>query len=442
MHVVVCTTLTLQGTFPSDYPHRWLWLHAATRGTQALHHPPNFCELPDRVAAAISTLIREDVFAADVTDANSSSPFGDAPIWRGWQMVIGPMDTCLGACTLMDNVEENNRENYCQDTQVVIPTCLHTPVLILELGVHVVVSQPWLPGHLPQWLPHRWLWLHAATRGPQALHHPALNFCELPDRVAAAIATLIREDVFAADVTDVNQLIPIWGLPPAHHHRQSHASMHPSEGADSTDTEGTGHMGWLSMEEVRCFAMWDALCQGHHQHWCPTPWGAEADVEDNSEEDEAAEVTDNIMYTSPCHQVSMLYIPILATHRDCGSPYAHNPLHPSPRMTPQTRILPLMYCPCPACTTLHTARHWCWTSPTEDNVTKKVRMPTKEEEQADDLVHHSHEEHRRKEHSCTQSKSRNRRHKQKDKDEKPEAPESAMVPARYESTHYNQRHQE
>ena len=102
------------------------------------------------------------------------------------------------------------------------------------------------------------------------------NFRELPARVAAAMTTLIQEDILAAKSADAEHHAPLRGLPlllscphvtsttmPRH-------DQHQSEGAESSDTENARHMEDLSMEEAKCLLVRELLsCQGHSHLRCP-----------------------------------------------------------------------------------------------------------------------------------------------------------------------------
>ena len=65
---------TLQGEFPSNFPVKGFGFVQPRNDLRRSIIPPNFRELPTRVAAAMTTLIREDVQAADEAFAEYHSP--------------------------------------------------------------------------------------------------------------------------------------------------------------------------------------------------------------------------------------------------------------------------------------------------------------------------------------------------------------------------------
>ena len=104
-----------------------------------------------------------------------------------------------------------NRKVQCH---IVVPTCLRTPVLILDPKECMCwYHNPELQGAFPTQFPvdgFGFVQPHNDLR--RSIIPP--NFCELLARVAATITTLIREDILAAEVADAEYHAPLRGLPP------------------------------------------------------------------------------------------------------------------------------------------------------------------------------------------------------------------------------------
>ena len=149
----------------------------------------------------------------------------------------------------------HNRKMECG---IVIPTCLHTPVLILDPKECMRrYHNPDLQGSFPTRFPVGGFGF-VQLRNDLCRSIIPPNFRELPARVAAVMATLIREDISAADVADAEYHAPLRGLPPLLSSSQvtstttPRCDRHSSEGADSTDTENARRLDNLSMDEATC----------------------------------------------------------------------------------------------------------------------------------------------------------------------------------------------
>ena len=83
---------TLQGAFPTDFPVNGFGFVQPRNDLRQSIIPPNFRELPFRVAAVMTTLIREDIQAADEAFAEYHSPIRGLP----------PSASCSHAITTSD----------------------------------------------------------------------------------------------------------------------------------------------------------------------------------------------------------------------------------------------------------------------------------------------------------------------------------------------------
>ena len=167
-------------------------------------------------------------------------------------------------------------QNRIMECGIVVPTCLRTPVLILDPRECMRrYHKPELQGAFPTKFPIEGFgYVQPRNDLRRSIIPP--NFRELPARVVAVMTTLIREDVQAADMADAERNAPIRGLLPLLSSSKVTSSTspyrgrHPSEGAESTDTESARHFDDLSMEETRCLVVRDMLtCQGHSHLGCP-----------------------------------------------------------------------------------------------------------------------------------------------------------------------------
>ena len=168
----------------------------------------------------------------------------------------------------------NKIDGYLQNRKmecgIVVPTCLRTPVLILDPRecMHRY-HKPELQGAFPTQFPVEGFGFIQPRNDLRRSIIPP-NFRELLARVVAAMTTLIREDTQAADAADAEYNAPLRGLPPLLSSSKVTSSTtpccghHQSEGTESTDTESTRHMDELTMEEARCSVVREMLtCQGH-----------------------------------------------------------------------------------------------------------------------------------------------------------------------------------
>ena len=69
----------LQGAFPTQFPVEGFGFVQPRNDLRQSIIPPNFRELPARVVAAMTTLIREDTQAADTADAEYNAPHSSPP---------------------------------------------------------------------------------------------------------------------------------------------------------------------------------------------------------------------------------------------------------------------------------------------------------------------------------------------------------------------------
>ena len=167
-------------------------------------------------------------------------------------------------------------QNRIMECGIVVPTCLRTPVLILDPRECMRrYHKPELQGAFPTQFPVEGFGFVQPRNDLRWSIIPP-NFRELPARVVAVMTTLIREDIQAADVANAEYEAPLRGLPLLLSSSIVTSSTspcrgrHQSEGTESTDTENARHMGDLSMEEARCSVVREMLtCQGHSHLRCP-----------------------------------------------------------------------------------------------------------------------------------------------------------------------------
>ena len=166
-------------------------------------------------------------------------------------------------------------QNRKMECGIVVPTCLRTPVLILDPPECMRrYHKPELQGAFPTKFPIDGF---GPVQPRNDLRRSIIppNFRELPEKVTAAMATLIREDIQAADAADAEHHAPIRGLPPlissskVTSSTSPRCSRRPSEGAESIDTESARYMDDLHMEEPRCCMLRETLhCTGHSCRGC------------------------------------------------------------------------------------------------------------------------------------------------------------------------------
>ena len=149
-------------------------------------------------------------------------------------------------------------QNQIMECGIVVPTCLRTPVLILEPRECMRrYHKPELQGAFPTQFPVKGFGFVQPCNDLRRSIIPP-DFRELPARVVAAMTTLIREDIQAADAANAEYHAPLRDLPPLLSSSKVTSSTmprrdrHQSEGAKSTDTESARRMDDLSMEEVKC----------------------------------------------------------------------------------------------------------------------------------------------------------------------------------------------
>ena len=230
-------------------------------------------------------------------------------------------------------------ENRKIECGIVVPTCLRTPVLILEPRecMHRY-HDPELQGAFPtQFLIKGFGFVQPCNDLRRSIIPP--NFRELPARVAAAMTTLIREDILAADAADTEYHSTLRGLPPLLSSPQVTSTTtprrdrRPLEGGESTDTENARRMDDLSMEEAKCSLVREVLCcQGHShlrcppvRHGCCTPARGMRDDKDDQ--------------LSPRRSVSMADVSVSEAKRNLESSWNHAPAPILPLMSLLARPL-------------------------------------------------------------------------------------------------------
>ena len=167
-------------------------------------------------------------------------------------------------------------DNCTMECNIVVPTCLCTPVLILDPKECMRrYHDPTLQGEFPTNFPVKGFGFVQPRNDLRRSIIPP-NFRELPSRVAAAMTTLIREDVQAADEAFAEYHSPIRGLHPPSSCSHAIATSDPSsvrrqaEEAENSDTESARCMAGLSMEEG-CMVVRDIVSrQGNPHLMCPS----------------------------------------------------------------------------------------------------------------------------------------------------------------------------
>ena len=295
-------------------------------------------------------------------------------------------------------------ENRRIECGIVVPTCLRMPVLILEPRECMRrYHNPEQQGAFPTQFPIKGFGFVQPRNDLRRSIIPP-NFRELPARVAAAMTTLIREDVLAADAADTEYHSTLRGLPPLLSSSQVTSTTtprrdrRPSEGGDSTDTENARRMDDLSMEEAKCSLVREVLCcQGHShlrcppvRHTCCTPARRMCDDEDDQ--------------PSPRRSVSVADISVAEAKHNLESSWNQAPAPILPLMSILAR--PPMSSPRKDTSIADlTGRHldashqsrrdlakWA-PSPAEQEQSKKARTPsTEEEDETDEMVRHSQEQ--------------------------------------------------
>ena len=351
--------------------------------------------------------------------------------------LLNKIDSYLGNCKM--------------ECGIIVPTCLRTPVLILDPKECMRrYHRPELQGAFPTQFPvNGFGFMQPCNDLRRSIIPP--NFRELLARVAAVMTTLIREDILAAEAADTEYYAPLRGLPPllSCSHVTStttpHRDRRQPEGAESSDTENARRMEDLSMEETKCSLVRELLsCQGHSHLRCPPAKHATCSP--------AKELYDNMVDSaSPRRSVPVSNLSIADTKRDLASSWTHVP----------ASILPLMSLlahPAPSCSRSGTDVGQLMgrqldanrqsrrdmakraSSPAEQKHKKKARTPSteEEEEETDELVRHSQEQRQRQERSRARSKSQNRRRHRAKSQARTQAAEAtsakeSFIPAGYEN---------
>ena len=343
----------------------------------------------------------------------------------------------------------NNRTIECN---IVVPTCLRTPVLILDPKECMRrYHHPTLQGAFPTDFPINGF---GFVQLRNDLHRSIIppNFRELPFGVAAAMTTLIREDIQAADEAFAEYHSPIRGLPPSASCSHAITASDPysvrrqAEEAENSDTESARRMAGLSMEE-KCLLVRDIVShQGNPHLTCPPPTAhvacSSATGLLNREE----------CVASPCRSLSVRDLSIAAAKRDLAAPCC---THVPPDIPP---LMTLYAQPVPSCSRLDTdvaqvtgrqldARKQNRRemskrapSPAAQLHPKKARTPSTEgEEETDQMVRLSREEVQKRERGRARSSSRNRQRRRTKSASRASAAQAtetkdSYIPAGYENT--------
>ena len=343
----------------------------------------------------------------------------------------------------------NNRTIECN---IVMPTCLRTPVLILDPKECMRrYHHPTLQGAFPTNFPINGFGFVQLRNDLRRSIIPP-NFRELPFRVATVMTTLIREDIQAADEAFAEYHSPIRGLPPSASGSHTITALDPynvrrqAEETENSDTESTRRMAGLSMEE-RCLLVRDIVsCQGNPHLMCPPA----AHVACSSAR---GPLNREECVASPHCSLSVRDLSIAAAKRDLAAPCCtHAPPDIPPSMTLHAQ-------PAPSCSRLDTdvaqvtgrqldtrkqnRRDMSKRAPSlaAQLHPKKARTPsTEEEDETDQIVRLSREEVQKREHDRARSSSRNpQRRRAKSASlayRRPGATETkdSFIPAGYENT--------
>ena len=220
-------------------------------------------------------------------------------------------------------------DNRTMECNIVVPTCLRTPVLILDPKecMHRY-HDPTLQGEFPTNFPVKGFGFVQPHNDLRRSIIPP-NFRELPSRVAAAMTTLIREDVQAADEAFAEYHSPIRGLRPS---SCSHAmaTSDPSsvrrqaEEAESSDVENTRRMAGLSMDD-RCMLIRDIVSSQGNPHLM-SPSAVHVGCSPV-----AGLLHREECVASPCRSLSVTDWSVAATRRDLAAPCC---THASPDIPP------------------------------------------------------------------------------------------------------------
>ena len=294
-------------------------------------------------------------------------------------------------------------DNRTMECNIVVPTCLRTPVLILDPKECMRrYHDPTLQGEFPTNFPVKGFGFVQPRNDLRRSIIPP-NFRELPSRVAAAMTTLIREDVQAADEAFAEYHSPIRGLRPS---SCSHAmaTSDPSsvrrqaEEAESSDVENARRMAGLSMDD-RCMLIRDIVSSQGNPHLM-SPSAVHVGCSPV-----AGLLHREECVASPCRSLSVMDRSVAAARRDLAAPCC---THASPDIPP---LMTLHAQPAPSCPRLDTdvarvtgrqldAQRQSRrdmskraSSPAAQLHPKKARTPsTEEEDETDQMVRLSREE--------------------------------------------------
>ena len=339
-------------------------------------------------------------------------------------------------------------DNCTMECNIVVPTFLRMPVLILDpkecmRRYHDPTLQGAFPTHFPI---NGFGFVQPCNDLRRSIIPP--NFHELPSRVAAAMTTLIREDIQAADEAFARCHSPIRGLPPSascSHTITASDRRQQAEEAKNSDTESARRMAGLSMEE-KCLLIRDIVsCQGNTHLTCPpATHTACSSVRGLLNREECV--------ASPRRSLSVTDRSIAAAKRDLASPRC---THVPPDIPP---LMTLHAQPAPSCSRLDTdvaqvtgrqldARKQNRRdmskrapSPAAQLHPKKARTPsTEEEDETDQMVWLSREEVQKWERGRARSASRNRQRQRAKLASRASAAQATetkdlFIPAGYENT--------
>ena len=341
-------------------------------------------------------------------------------------------------------------DNRTMECNIIVPTCLRMPVLILDPKECMRrYHDPTLQGEFPTDFPVKGFGFVQPRNDLRRSIIPP-NFRELPSRVAAAMTTLIWEDVQAADEAFAECHSPIRGLrPPSCSHAigtsDPSSVRRQAKEDENSDIESARRMAGLSMEE-RCMVVRDIVSrQGNPHLMCPSathvscfPVGGLLNREE--------------CVASPRRSLSVTDRSIAATQRDLAVPRrTHAPPDIPPLMTLHAQ-------PAPSCShpdmdvAQVTGRQLDARkqnrrdmskrapSPAAQLHPKKARTPlTEEEDETDQMVWLSREEVQKRERARARSASRNpwrRRAKSASRISAARATgaKESFIPAGYENT--------
>ena len=342
-------------------------------------------------------------------------------------------------------------DNRTIECNIIVPTCLHTPVLILDPKECMRrYHHPTLQGAFPTDFPINGFGFVQLRNDLRRSIIPP-NFRELPFRVAAAMTTLIREDIQAADEAFAEYHSPIRGLPPSASCSHAITTSDPysvrrqAEEAKNSDTESARRMAGLSMEE-RCLLFRDIVsCQGNPHLTCPPATHVACSSARgllNREE----------CVASPRRSLSVRDLSIAAAKHNLAAPCcAHVPPDIPPLMTLHAQ-------PVPSCSCLDTdlaqvtgrqldarkQNRWEMSKRAPSLAAqlhpKKARTPsTEREDKTDQMVRLSREEVQKQEHGRARSSSRNPRRRRTKLASRASATQAtgtkdSYIPAGYENT--------